>query len=289
MSLLGRGLQSFCQGLIATGLSRLPKSDDKRRAAYQGYVDEHTSLLEAMQTVISQLIQHRALQEAAAPALLHPDFHKRNVFVSDKDPTIVTGVIDWQAASVRPAFIHATDTPDFASLPEDLPFLKKLGERAEENEHELKAASICAQTFDVIMKAYAPKLQAGRDLDPSLTRIFHYCLTSWTSNATASREELIDLSQRWEELGLAGCCGYSVSEEEKALHKKLYTDLEDAMKLKEGLMRVLGANPDGYVPIGQWERATDALPSLREQWVASATESGTDEADANAMFPFDGC
>ena len=220
---------------------------------YQGTIEEHVRLLKSAQTVTSQLVQQMPLKEAATTILLHPDFHKRNIFVSEKDPTIVTGIIDWQGASIQPAFMHATETPDFASLPDDLPFLKKLGERAEKNEHELKAASICAQTFDVLIKAHAPKLQRGRDLDPPLTRIFHYCLASWTSSATAIREELIDLSQRWKELGLEGYCGYSVSEEELARHKKLYTDLEDAMKLKEGIMRVLCANPDGYVSNDEWE------------------------------------
>ena len=255
---------------------------------YQGTVEEHTRLLNATKMVMSQLVEHIPLRDAAAPILLHPDFHKRNIFVSETDPTIITGVIDWQSASVQPAFMYATETPDFASLPEDLPFLKKLGEPEEESEHELKSASICAQTFDTIAKGYIPKLQAGRNLDPSLLRNFHYCLTSWTSSATAIREELIDLSQRWQEIGLAGSSSYSIPEEDISLHKKLYNDLEDAMKLKAGVMRLLNANSDGYVSNDEWERASEALPLLREQWIASAIESGTSEQDAKAMFPFDG-
>lgn len=208
--------------------------------------------------------------------------------MSEEDPTVITGVIDWTSTGVQPAFMNATETPHFASLPEDLPFLQRLGEREELGEYEPKAASICAQTFDVIVKGYIPRLQAGRDLDPALSRIFHYSLTSWTSSATAIREELIDLSQRWKNLGLAGSSHYTVSEEEIASHKKMYTDLHDAMKLKAGLMRVLGANPDGYVSNDGWERAKGALPLLREEWMKSAVESGTSEQDAKAMFPFDG-
>ncbi|OCT48450.1 hypothetical protein CLCR_04103 [Cladophialophora carrionii] len=34
--------------------------------------------------------------EATAPTLLQPDLHKRNVFVSKEDPTVVIGIIDWQ-------------------------------------------------------------------------------------------------------------------------------------------------------------------------------------------------
>lgn len=238
---------------------------------------------------MAQLTDNLVVEKASTPLLLHPDFHRRNVFVSEDDPTAVTGIIDWTSTAIQPAFMYATDTPDFASLPDDLPFLEGFGERQEQGEFELKAASICAQTFDVIVKGYIPKLQAARNLDPSLSRIFLYSLSSWTSSATGLREELFDLSQRWEKLGLEGSCSFSMTDEEIDTHKKLCTDLEDAAKLKAGIMRILGANPDGYVPNDEWERASENLPVLREQWIASAIESGTNEKDAKAMFPFDGC
>lgn len=110
--------------------------------------------------------------------------------------------------------------PDFASLPEDLPFVKMPRERTEENKQELKPPSIYAQILDVIINAYASKLHAGRDLDSSLIRIFHCCLTSWISSATALREAAIDLFQRWEGLVLAGSGGSSVPDQELALRKK---------------------------------------------------------------------
>lgn len=53
--------------------------------------------------------------ETAAPTLYHADLHKRNVFVSDDDPTIITGLIDWQSSSIEPAFEYADEVPDFAA------------------------------------------------------------------------------------------------------------------------------------------------------------------------------
>ncbi|EEQ33390.1 conserved hypothetical protein [Microsporum canis CBS 113480] len=281
-------LLQFCQGLIKTGFSRLPKSNTQKRAAYKGSVDEHIRLIQDAEMAISHLIQHPLLKEAGSPLLLHPGFHKRNIFVSESDPTIVTGVIDWQSTSIQPAFMYVMDVPDFASLPDDLPFLKKFVKLPEEDEYNLKAASICAQAYDVIIKAFIPKLQAARNLDPALYRIFHYCLTSWTSSATAVREELIDLFQNWRTYDIPGCCPYSISEEQVAAHKKMYIDFEDSMKLKAGLMRLFNTNPDGYMANDEWKKAYEALPMLREEWIASAVESGTTEEDAMEMFPFDG-
>jgi aminoglycoside/choline kinase family phosphotransferase len=54
------------------------------------------------------------IRNAATPTLLHPDLHKRNIFVSDDDPAVITGIIDWQSSSIEPAFWYADDVPDFA-------------------------------------------------------------------------------------------------------------------------------------------------------------------------------
>jgi hypothetical protein len=61
--------------------------------------------------------QDERIENAATPALLHPDFHKRNIYVSAEEPIVIIGLIDWQSASIEPAFIYGNETPDFAELP----------------------------------------------------------------------------------------------------------------------------------------------------------------------------
>lgn len=73
--------------------------------------------MKTSQEVLQKLVEDGRVQNAAIPTLLHPDFHKRNIYVSAEDPTVITGVIDWQSASIEPAFIYANETPDFATLP----------------------------------------------------------------------------------------------------------------------------------------------------------------------------
>jgi hypothetical protein len=63
----------------------------------------------------------------AGPTLLHLDIHKRNIFVSEDDPSSVTAVIDWQSTSPEPAFVYATEKPDFVKDPDvKVPIFEKL-------------------------------------------------------------------------------------------------------------------------------------------------------------------
>ncbi|CEL00948.1 hypothetical protein ASPCAL00540 [Aspergillus calidoustus] len=54
------------------------------------------------------------VRNSAPPLLFHPDLHTRNIFVSDDNPSIITSIIDWQAASIEPAFWYSDEVPDFA-------------------------------------------------------------------------------------------------------------------------------------------------------------------------------
>ena len=113
-----KDLPSYCQGLIDTGFSRLPKeAANTRKLPYQGSIHDHVCLLKTSREVMQKLIEDKRIVDAAAPVLLHPDFHKRDIYVSAKEPTVITSLIDWQSASIEPAFIYDNETPDFATPP----------------------------------------------------------------------------------------------------------------------------------------------------------------------------
>ncbi|OQD81485.1 hypothetical protein PENANT_c027G06816 [Penicillium antarcticum] len=150
---------------------------------------------------------------------------KRSIYVSAEEPTVITGLIDWQSTSIEPAFIYANETPDFAALPrvpEEDPLENEQNETevSGQKERELKDASVCYQTYDVVMTALVHKLRPARLLDPTLFRLFHYCHTTWRDSAVAVRQELIELSARWAELGLEGLCPYSPTEAELKQHAR---------------------------------------------------------------------
>jgi len=151
--------------------------------------------------------------------------------VSDDDPTIVTGLIDWQSISVKPAFVYANETPDFAAHPDHVPLADDgrenlAGARETGGEKKYKDVLFCSQTFNVYIKGFVPKLRAARALDDTLLRPFRYCYCPWKDSAAAVRQSLIEVSKNWKELGLPGSCLYLPTKEELAEHKKQYKDFE---------------------------------------------------------------
>jgi hypothetical protein len=89
-------------------------------------VQEHLRLLSISDRVIAELIKSPSIQEVATPTLLHPDIHKRNIYVSEEDPSCVTAIIDWQSTSIELIFVYANQTPDMAEDPTtDVTILEK--------------------------------------------------------------------------------------------------------------------------------------------------------------------
>lgn len=295
-----RDLTSYCRGLINTGFSRLPKEavDGGKPLPYQGSIQDHIRLLKSSQQVMQKLIEDQRIEDAATPVLLHPDFNKRNIYVAAEEPTVITGIIEWQSASIEPAFIYANETPDFAEPPK-LPEEDSLkgdeqneAQDSRQRERELKDLSVCHQTYDVVMTALIPKLRPARLLDPTLFRPFHYTHTTWRDSAVALRQELIELSTRWAELGLEGTCPFTPTELELKQHARDYEDFEAVQALKLWLRDNLDTNSDAWIPNDAWEATRVAHREAYDEWIQTAKEAESQGeemtvAKADKMWPFD--
>ena len=212
--------------------------------------------------------------------------------VSDTDPTIITGIIDWQSTCIEPGFICADEEPDFTTYYGLSPLASNIedatGSRvSEEESKEREIASMCATAYDIILRFNAKKMGAGRALDRTLLGPFTYAATTWRNSAAAARQELIELSQKWDQLGLPGHCPYQPSMEELEEHREQYEDFEAAVKMKRWLVHKLGANSDGWVPNEAWKVAREANKAAFEQWMKVARRSGEiNEGKARASWPF---
>jgi hypothetical protein len=228
---------------------------------------------------------HR-IRDAAAPTLFHPDLHKRNIFVSDYDPTVITSIIDWQSASIEPAFWYADEVPDFAIT---LPHPSLETQLEPNSEH-------CATAFEVCTQFHLPKLASPRVMDEALFRPFRYCYRTWKDGAVAFRHELDKTSERWEELGLVGSCPYPVpTAEELAVHQKEYKYFEAAHDLRNHLTGLLNTASDGWVPAEELETAKLANRELFEMMLETVLsiknpdddEPLKNEGDVREIWPFE--
>lgn len=230
----------------------------------------------------------------ATPTLFHPDLHKRNIYVSEDDPTIVTDIIDWQASSIEPLFMYASDTPDFASPPDDTSIDEQQSVDNTRKDPSISRLDLCARAYEVAMLGLMPKLATARRLDDDLLRLFHYCHRSWRDGIVTCRQELIELARRWEELDLPGSCPYTPpSPEDMDVHQKDYKLFEVAQDLKHHISDVLDVSTEGWVPSDAWEATRvaheDAYAKVSEAVkAAEGTEDGDlSVKDLNSIWPFD--
>jgi hypothetical protein len=245
--------------------------------------------------VIAVLANHPQIRATSAPTLLHPDFNKRNIFVSVDDPTKITAVIDWQGTGVEPAFMYAVETPDFAEDPYDGMMLgldptedANTLHKTERDSKYFKDQELCCKFYEVYIRGFVPKIASARSLDENLTRLFRLCLSSWRYGAVVMRDELIKISERWVELGLEGSYPYLWTPEELSKHQEQYNDYEIAQKLKMKVMKILGTDSDGWVPTNVWEESKIAHQSMLDLWLRSAEEDkGMTWEKACQLWPFD--
>lgn len=285
MSLQGSDLLAYCDGLINAGIARIPLGAELQyRPRYHGLPSNHLSLLDSGQAVIKRMSKDSRILKAAAPTLLHPDLHKRNIFVSENDPTVVTGIIDWQSASVEPAFWYADDIPDFARSTPD-----PLGQIDPDSE-------LCSKAFNACVQFLIPKLAFPRSLDESLFRPFRYCYRTWKDGAVAFLHELIETSQQWTKLGLPGSCPFATpTPEELRIHQQYYQKFVAAQELKRDLSSLLNTASDGWLPSEAWEATLSAhreifakmLEAILTNEHPDDNEPIRNETDLREIWPFD--
>ncbi|EFR01815.1 hypothetical protein MGYG_04815 [Nannizzia gypsea CBS 118893] len=243
-------LSSYASALVDSGLARLPPPHQplrlQQQATYQGSIDRHVELLKTAQNVFPHLIQHPDIQASASPTLFHPDLHKRNIFVSQDDPTIVTGIIDWQAASIEPAFYYADEAPDFAKFPAE-----GLSDSSEE--------SLCYQSYEVGLALLAPRLGATRKIDETLLRPFRYCHRTWRDGFVPFTYELMRLRDSWTTLGFQNDCPIpAMGAEEKSFYKEQLDIYDGMLEIRRDIIEILGVEEDGWVPAERWEEVKKA-------------------------------
>lgn len=110
----------------------------------------------------------------------------------------------------------------------------------------------------------------------------------------AFRQVLIEISNRWKELGLPKNCPYPLpTSDELVLYRKEFEDFVAAQKLKQRLVCFLDTAPDGWVPTQLWEATRSAHKEAFDELVQAVRDPNiTDdqsmsEEELRKMWPFD--
>jgi len=107
---------------------------------------------------------------------------------------------------------------------------------------------------DACLQGLTLKFYAARILDDDMLRPFRYCHSTWRDGAVAFRHPLIQISSRWEELGLVGSCPYPIpASDELLVHQIEFQSFLTAQELKQRLIYHLDTTLDGWVSTDLWE------------------------------------
>jgi hypothetical protein len=135
----------------------------KAQAQSKGSASRHIELLDVFKQITDSVFTTNKMRGVIAPMLSHPDLHTRNILVDVDDHTKVTGLIDWQFASVEPAYVFVNETPDFA---EELPPIENLESLSEERKAARKRHE---EHVDLCVKMWAVLGQTVGKTKPAAT------------------------------------------------------------------------------------------------------------------------
>jgi len=106
----------------------------------------------------------------------------------------------------------------------------------------------------ILMKMFAPKLDAAISIDEDLVRPSFYCHRTWFDGLSALTQDLMEVSRRWTELGLEDTCPYPLLTPDKlAIHRKHQDRFFIKVELLEKLHQSLSIRRDGWVCFDLWE------------------------------------
>ncbi|KAL1852890.1 hypothetical protein Daus18300_011972 [Diaporthe australafricana] len=242
--------------LLDTGISRIPDKTPQSRPAFRGTTEEHVALLSKAGAVLEALSRDPRIEKVSSPLLLHPDLHKRNIFVDPDDPTKITAIIDWQSTCIDPALLYFAEVPDLCEHP----------------------GGVAHDALDFYNESQT-KSPEEVEMEDRLQNEVDLLRTAWEIHLAA-------LSPRLGRSRSARILSYQPIEEELAEHIAQWEDFETELKLKKGMMKILFTDEEGSVYADNWEVVKEASDALFEKWLVDAEdEIGLEKA--KQLWPFD--
>lgn len=290
--MVGSDLDDFCDGLVDTGISRVPVKDDgRRRPSYHGSIEDHVRMIMRTRLVLRAIAADPRVQETSTPTLFHDYVSKGDIFVSEDDPSVITGVIDWQFTSIEPAFWYTSSMPDWAKE------LFAPSSSKENKQQEQKTAQLCKESWEVCTKHFLPSIAKPQSMDANLFRPFFLCHNTWKDGAVFLRHDLIESAKDWSHhLGFGGSSPYPLpTTKEKEKHKKEYEYFKDTRSLRDEMASLFKATDDGWVFPEVYDLAMDMQKDLYRSLVETTldpknydpNEPLKDEEDIRAVWPYD--
>lgn len=231
----------------------------------------------------------------------HPDLHPSNIIVSRSPDSSwqVTGLLDWQHASILPMFLLAgipqrlqnygdpvSESMTQPALPKNLDDLdeaerlpaKGLYHRRLVHYHYVKATEECSELHHKALTSHMGVLRR---------RLFDHASSLWDGETLELKVDLIESVERWEALTGGGAqCPIVFDAEDVRETKRLGKVQEGTDETMEAVRSMIECGEEGWAPTEDYEEAMARTKELKEAALAAAT-SAAERAEITKHWIFD--
>lgn len=217
-----------------------------------------------------------------APCFRHPDLSPNNIFVSSSGE--ITGVIDWQHATVLPIFLQAKIPKHFQNYgdedsenfrdPELPSNFKSLTEDEKQEEMErYRRRQVHYFYIGFTSKVNKPHFHAmGKYHLVLRNQLYDIAGRPWEGDNTSLQAQLIKTLEHWSDFDKDGLLSPPISYSESDITSCL--DRDSKQKAADAQMQqirdFIGVNIDGWLPLDSFDTAKEKSKILKNEMLQSA-------------------
>lgn len=263
----------------------------------RGTFEQQSQLLEFTMAVMKLLDSNELLKKASQPTLWHTDLHMGNIFVNPEECSKIVSLIDFQSASVLPAFLQA-QWPIFLRPPQNYDYVRgifqpQLPEDFDKLDKESKTIALREWSQVKLAKAYEVSTyledRAAHEA-MSVPRVFRElfvrCGEVSDVGIVPLRACLIEIYQNWANLGFSEECPFSFSQAELDEHERQFAEYQAWSQVRMLAEECLDTDAEGWITpqmdIHEKRRQNEELMALYIEKVAGERSA----KEAKAMWPF---
>ena len=218
-----------------------------------------------------------------------------NIFVSEKDPMEIVGLLDWQPRTILPLFLQVR-FPIFLEPPENFSRGLHLPKVPDDfNKLDSEDKNIALAEKEQAMRAKAYELSTFRQdreafealqVPDVLRQLYHRCGSTHDDGIIPLRECLIEISNTCERLGIPAPLPYSFTDEELSIHEEEFDEYRKWHDVQVLVQRALETDAEGWIsPEVDWDKTRTQNRTLLDLFVKKMALDKAPE-EAKRMWPF---